>query len=244
MTGVAEKIFKEIVSTYFDRPIMSNLARPMFVEHMIAGALKSDFKLVSGEWSGWDMETLDGSFRLEIKQSAACQVWTGRLRKNGSHLPPGDGQFDIAPRKAYFTDSGAKHVVKTGRYADAYILAWHGETDRDKADQRRPQDWLFYVVPTSQLPVGQKKIKRKSVETNLGVAPCKIMKLSAAVEALVVSPPPPVTDYKALSEALRLHYEALYNEYVQQSKRFGKTTKAFPEWYERTRRDDERIEKA
>ena len=45
-----------------------------------------------------------------------------------------------------------------GRVADLYIFGWHPEAREEFADHRDPEQWVFIVVPTSRLPVGQKTI--------------------------------------------------------------------------------------
>ena len=47
-----------------------------------------------------------------------------------------------------------------GRQAHLYTFAWHPITEPGKVDHREPGQWLFYVVPTSELPAGQQTIRQ------------------------------------------------------------------------------------
>ena len=142
------------MSEFYDQPIMSNLARPHYVERMIALGLGRDWKLVSANWSGWDIENTTG-VRIEVKQSAARQVWTDRPSSQGR---PSKGIFDIAPRTGYWAEDGSQWIDVPGRPADIYIFAWHPIERKSKADHRDASQWEFYVVHESELPEQQKTI--------------------------------------------------------------------------------------
>lgn len=154
MTRLHTTVTDQIVADFYDRPIMSNLVRPHYVERMIALGLGKDWKLVSAEWSGWDLENHNG-VRIEVKQSAARQTWTGRLSLEGRATR---GSFDIGPRTGYWTDNGAKWVEAPGRAADIYIFAWHPVVNEARADHRDQAQWKFYVVREQDLPPNQKTI--------------------------------------------------------------------------------------
>jgi hypothetical protein len=107
-------------------------------------ALGSEWQLCSGDWRGWDFEHPTG-LRLEVKQSAARQTWTG-TRKATSPI------FDIRARTGYF--EGADWIADHRRFAHIYIFACHPIMD-ESADHRDPRQWRFYVVPTNRLPAGK-----------------------------------------------------------------------------------------
>jgi hypothetical protein len=159
MTSLHDQIIEWLVSEFYDQPIMSNLTRPHYVERMIALGLANGWKLVSANWSGWDIENSEG-VRIEVKQSAARQVWTDLPSFQGK---PTKGAFDIAPRTGYWADDGSTWVKTDGRVADIYIFAWHPVFDKATADQRDPAQWKFYVVPEQELPTGQKTIGLNTV---------------------------------------------------------------------------------
>lgn len=148
----ARTLFAEAVGALlrerYDRPVMSNLIRPHYVEFMIGAALGSAWTVVSADWAGWDLEHAGGA-RIEVKQSAALQTWTGRQSLNGRTTR---GSFDVRRRTGYWTDGGARWLAYDGRAADLFVFAWHPVVDAARADQRDPWQWLFYIVPERELP--------------------------------------------------------------------------------------------
>ena len=159
MNTLHREITNQIVVDFYDQPIMSNLARPHYVERMIALALGDEWRLVSANWSSWDIESRDG-IKVEIKQSAARQVWTDRPSLKGRTTK---GQFDIAPRTGYWAEDGSRWIEMPGRSADIYIFAWHPVVDKREVDHRDTAQWGFYVVPACELPARQKSIGLKKV---------------------------------------------------------------------------------
>lgn len=156
---IARKIFTHLIDTLFDVPIMGNLYRPHYVERLVAIGLGEGFKLVSADWAGWDIEHKSG-MRIEVKQSAALQTWTN---EPSGPKKPAAGSFDIAPRNGYWTNRGSRWVPAPGRLADIYIFAWHPIVAQATADHRDPTQWVFFVVPSGELPPNQKTISRKVV---------------------------------------------------------------------------------
>ncbi len=133
-------VLSEVRRTY-DRRVMNNVHRSEYVETIVALALRNcDWKRMT-PWDSWDCEHV-GGVRLEVKQSAFAQGW-GEMSS-----PP---RFDIAPRTGYWDYRKQAWVAQTGRNADIYLFAWHGEP-QDLADQRDPASWEFYVVLEHDLP--------------------------------------------------------------------------------------------
>jgi hypothetical protein len=153
-----QQIFDQIIGDLFDQPVISNLYRPHYVERMIALALGEGFELVSADWAGWDIESSEG-VRIEVKQSAAWQTWSDAT----SEPKPSSAVFDISARTGHWTAGGAKWVPKAGRQAHLYIFAWHPITKPDEVDHRDPGQWLFYIVPMTELPAGQKTISQSVI---------------------------------------------------------------------------------
>jgi hypothetical protein len=76
----------------FDQKLIGNQYRSAFIEAMVEPYLEARGWRYAGDgWSGWDFEHREGS-RLEIKQSAAQQTWSGA----GQLVTR--GAFDITPR--------------------------------------------------------------------------------------------------------------------------------------------------
>jgi hypothetical protein len=159
MGEFSDHIIRQIVDDFYDTKIMSNLVRPHYVERMLAAALGDRWRLVSADWSGWDIEG-DGGIRVEVKQSAARQTWTGRPSLEGRSTR---GVFDIAPRTGFWTNGGTHWLSSFGRPADLYIFAWHSVVDAALADHREPAQWQFFVVPEAELPTAQKTISLSTV---------------------------------------------------------------------------------
>ena len=149
----------QLIRERYDQRIMSNLIRPHYVEFMVGAALDGEWRVISADWAGWDLEHTGGA-RVEIKQSAALQTWTGRQSLDGRTTR---GCFDVRRRTGYWTDNGARWIASDGRCADLFIFAWHPVTDRASADQRDPWQWQFHVVLERDLPA-QKTISLTTIK--------------------------------------------------------------------------------
>ena len=49
--AVFEEVARLLVRDLYDRPVMSNLVRPQYVEYLVAIALGPGWRLVGGDWS-------------------------------------------------------------------------------------------------------------------------------------------------------------------------------------------------
>lgn len=135
-----------VTQAAFGKPLVNNVYRAMLAEAIVDGALDNGWHWCSGDWALCDFRHADGT-RLEIKQSAARQSW------HDAGAVPSKGSFDIAARKMAW--DGKRWTRSTGRNAEIYVFAFHPQTDAG-ADHREPSQWLFYVVPTSELPAGKR----------------------------------------------------------------------------------------
>ncbi len=137
------RILKRI-TRMFDKPVMQNNLRGLWVEAMVAELLGPRWEYSGGDWAAWDLQHEDGT-RLEVKHSAKEQTW------GTAKSPP---RFDIKASLGHYPD-GINYVInETGeRLADYYVFAWH-----DGADQREIDQWQFFVVASSDLPKGRKSI--------------------------------------------------------------------------------------
>lgn len=184
MTGPLHRKILSAIAGRYDRPVMNNIHRAEYVEHLVAAALGPQWFLPWTEgfdWAPWDLEHGPSATRIEVKQSAALQPW--HSAQGARTRSP---RFDIAPRTGYWTDESV-WVDRRGRPAHIYIFAWHPETDPDLADHRAPEQWLFFPVTATRLPASQKSIGlaglRKLAE------PAGFDALSATVSALVPDRP-------------------------------------------------------
>jgi hypothetical protein len=166
-----DEIRAKVCAAAFGDPLVSNIYRGLVAEIIVGSALGPEWQLCSGGWRGWDFEHPATGCRLEVKQSAARQTWTG-ARKATAAL------FDIRTRTGYF--EGADWIADPRRFAHIYVFAHHPIMDAS-ADHRDPRQWRFHVVATDRLPAGK----------TISLAKVKLLSdavtwagLKAAVEAL------------------------------------------------------------
>jgi hypothetical protein len=163
-----DPVFREalagLIKDVFEQPPINNTERSAIVERFVRIAGGNSWRLVGG-WEGWDLQHASG-FRLEAKQSAARQPWTGASVQKPDQSA---GRFDIEPRKMRWEKNRNAWVDDPGRQAHGYILAWHGVIDASDADHRNPHQWEFFGIKSSDLPV----------QKSIGLNPLK--RLAAAV---------------------------------------------------------------
>jgi len=140
------------LSGLFDRRLVQNNLRGLYVEAMALELLGSEWRPAGEDWGGWDIEHEDGT-RLQVKQSAARQTWSAALGRTSRPL------FDIKPALHWY---GSGWSEQKARHADIYLFAWHPICDQS-ADHRDLAQWRFYVVETKRLPE-QKSIGLKALE--------------------------------------------------------------------------------
>jgi hypothetical protein len=171
MALTTETIIAKASTASFGKPLIENTWRAIVVEAIVSSALPPDWRWCAADWAGWDFEHSDGT-RLEVKQSAARQSWSGLPKR--AHKP----RFDIASRTGYWTN-GATWVPSPGRSAQIYLFAYHPITD-DSADHRDPLQWTFYVVQTRNLPVAGSISLVKLAQS---LTPVGVNELAASIEA-------------------------------------------------------------
>ncbi len=174
--NIAADIISQIASEIYDRPIMSNLARPPYVERMVARVLGGGWQHVGSDWNGWDVEHRPSGARLEVKQSARRQSWTESGKFKANDAP----RFDIRHRAGQYAADKKTWIKGEVRPADIYVFAWHGMFDPiERVDHRVPDQWTFFVLAERKLP------KLKSIGlgglTMLGCTPVMHDQLASAV---------------------------------------------------------------
>ena len=160
------------MATLFGAALVNNAFRGTLAEAMLAQVLEPEWQWCSADWASHDFENANG-VKLEVKQSAALQSW----HKGG--LKPNRGRFDIAKRKVRW--EGAKRIDEGGRYADLYVFAWHPVIDPTLADHREPDQWLFHLVRSEDLPdqqsISLSHIQAISAAIDIGAVPSQIAAL-------------------------------------------------------------------
>jgi hypothetical protein len=219
----------------FDRRIMSNDARGRYVEMAIAAHLGDSYSLVGGEWSGWDIEKRGRCLRIQVKQSAALQPWTGRITAKGN-VKPGAGVFDVAPATGFFDEFGLRKAKIPGRHAEIHIFAWHPETDEAIVDQRDLGQWHFYVVPTASLET-RKRIAIEELESGLATKAVDVVALRGILEgmdtAVLPEPAPLAAMEPARRQVLEAHYALYAERYAAVSSPISPAMMSLEEWYRR-----------
>ena len=156
----------------FGAPLVINSFRGTLVEAMLAQVLEPDWRWCAADWASHDFENGDGA-RLEVKQSATLQSW------HEGGFPPNRGRFDIASRKTRW--EGVRRIEEAGRYADLYVFAWHPVVDPALADHRKPDQWLFHLVPSEDLPdqqsIALSRIQAIAPGISIGTVPSQISAL-------------------------------------------------------------------
>ena len=158
---VHQLVAERLIERLYSKALISDVERGAYVECMVELALSESRPpwSLTATWDAWDLEQENTGARIEVKQSAHLQTWSG---DNASVAPR--PSFDIRARSGYSED-GSKHQGDwrpTGwiRQADIYVMAWHGETDPLIADHRQPDQGQFHVVRESDLP------EQKSISLN------------------------------------------------------------------------------
>jgi len=139
------EIFRMAAENSYGNRLVENRYRGLVAEIIVCAALGPEWRLCSGDWSGWDLEHLTGC-RLDVKQSAAQQTWAPPKK-------PSSTRFDIRERSGYFEEA-SKRTLRTGRPAHIYVFAYHPVTD-DNADHRDASQWQFHVAAAHRLPASQ-----------------------------------------------------------------------------------------
>ena len=141
--SIHEQVVDGLVREHFDRPLMLNIHRGIYAEHLVLSALGEPWELV-GAWNIWDLQSGTTGVRLEVKQSALLQTWSEKYGGPGTGSP----SFDIESRTGFY-DSNCEDAKwtrlpcgATVRSADIYVFAWHPNSDPEEADHRDIHQWL------------------------------------------------------------------------------------------------------
>ena len=156
---ITDLVMRRVAEHVYDRPLINNVERADYVECLVELIMQSAdprWRLTE-TWDAWDVEHSETGARIEVKQSSALQNWSGPSSAKAEASP----RFDISVREWDWLrcaqDEYHSFPSEGGRSADAYVFAWHGESDEAFADHRTASQWEFLVVPESELPA-QKSI--------------------------------------------------------------------------------------
>ena len=201
---IRERTVRSVESVYRQYPLINNVERGTYVEHMIALALEELRWRLTWPWAAWDLQHREDA-RIEVKQSAARHPW--HQRPDSEPLPPPyRGRFGIKkPSKGYYLEDGTwKETSPPQRHADIYVFAWHPVTDlrnpdrRRRADHRRPDQWEFFVVAEESLPQDGKTD---------GITPRQLVKCDRAVRCAYEDLADNVAKVRESLDQLKMHQE-------------------------------------
>ncbi len=174
------RVVERLVDQLYDRELINNVDRGVYVEFMIEIALRAfdeEWECMPG-WSEWDLQHQQSKARIEVKQSTRLQPWS-----EGSPRPESESNFRICPTKRY-DKKMRMYVGEPQRWADLYIFAYHPESVRAVADHRLPDQWEFYPVPEYKLLPLQKTIGINPVRSK--GSPCSLETLAVEATRLAV----------------------------------------------------------
>ena len=154
--------------------LMSNTARGVVAEYIVAKASGVDVSGVREGWTAYDLQTKSG-IKIEVKSSAYLQSWHQTALSKVS--------FSVRKARAWDADT---NVLKgeAVRQADVYVFALLAHKDKATVNPMDVSQWEFFVVPTSALNArtrSQHSITEKSLR-KLSGGPLDYSHLRAAVE--------------------------------------------------------------
>ena len=128
---------------------LSNMARGILAEYIVAQALDASPDGVRDEWASYDLLTRDG-IKVEVKSGAYLQSWFQTKLSKIS--------FRIPKTKAWDPEVNAFYGVAK-RQADVYVFALLAHKDKKTVDPLDVSQWQFYVLATSVLDeqIGSKR---------------------------------------------------------------------------------------
>lgn len=121
--------------------LVSNVARGVFAEFLVAHALGIDTGGVRDGWAAFDLMTADG-IRIEVKSAAFIQSWWQR------RLSP--IAFRVRRTRAWDPETGSTTSGPV-RCADVYVFALLAHRDKATVEPLNVDQWRFFVVPTAVL---------------------------------------------------------------------------------------------
>ncbi|MCY4559510.1 MAG: Arm DNA-binding domain-containing protein [Chloroflexi bacterium] len=162
--GAANPILRRVLSGIvrrYDRSVMSNIHRATYAECLVGELLAPDW---SPPWTRgydrapWDLQDRHGMY-LKVEQCALLRPW----RRGRSLVRRQTPRFEIAPSTGFWAEDDV-WIDQAGHRAHLHVFAWHGVDDGPFTDQREPDQWQFFTVPTSSLPADRLHIGLDDLE--------------------------------------------------------------------------------
>lgn len=172
-----DDVITEASAAILGKPIVENIFRGTLVEAIVALALQQAGWKRTDSWAGWDLEH-DDRMRLEVKQTAARQTW------DATRTIDRKPKFEIRHRTGHYDSTGWVPSDVPSRLADLYVFAHHPVTNAT-ADHRDPAQWLFYVVPTNELPptkeISLTKVRQLATPATFGDLAARVAVVAAGL---------------------------------------------------------------
>lgn len=121
--------------------LLSNATRGIVAEYLVARALDADPDGVRDEWAAYDLRTKEG-VKVEVKSAAYLQSWYHDKLSRISF---------VVPKTRAWDPSTNRMDERAARQADVYVFALLANQDKQTVDPLDVSQWLFYVLPTSEL---------------------------------------------------------------------------------------------
>ncbi|TDJ29843.1 MAG: hypothetical protein E2O55_02410 [Gammaproteobacteria bacterium] len=157
-----EEVIQLVARTMYSASILNNSHRGDLVEMLVLSALGPEWKFVGLGWHPWDLQrgTRDSRVRIQVKHSAALQLW-GKTQRQAlsfgwSNEPP-----------SYFEQYNPGEVIESeGWFCEVFVFGIHEQVDANTVDQVDPGQWRFLVIPTCDLrPRTKSMVLTKALET-------------------------------------------------------------------------------
>jgi hypothetical protein len=121
--------------------LLSNAARGIFAEFIVANALGIEIMVPREEWATYDLKTKD-DITIEVKSAAYLQSW------NQTSL----SEIKFAIGKTNKFDQNGKMLNEPAqRWADVYIFCLLAHQDKRTVNPLDVSQWEFYIVATKIL---------------------------------------------------------------------------------------------
>jgi hypothetical protein len=153
--------------------LMSNAARGVVAEYVVAMAMGVDVSGVRDEWAAYDLCT-DSGIKIEVKSAAYLQSWYQSTLSKVT--------FSVQKTRAWDADTNVSEK-RARRQADVYVFALLAHRDKATVNPMDVGQWEFFVLPTSVLNVrgpSQHSISESSLRRIAG-APHAYMELAIEV---------------------------------------------------------------
>ena len=150
-------IRKKLCERLFCKNIVQNNFRGELAEQIIAEALHMDIEAgrwthCSGDWAAWDFER--NGIRVQVRQSSKAQSWDAESRISASDRK---GSFSIKLNSGAYFGAIWKNLTKKRHLSQIYIFGWHEEIG-DSANQFDLDQWVFFLINSSKLPLEKNAI--------------------------------------------------------------------------------------